>query len=361
MAIINPEWYSENEQRNYPLADIATAVDDSGLLFPEDLLVDLNIRIPYLKGTVLFLSGMSITSQLVSFTILAAPSLSSSLPDFIPVASLAVRRPVIPHRNYPVVAYDPYVSGWAVFGRGTLQPKIQNYKFSTSAQSAISGGCARAIQPTALMGIGKPDSNNLVQGAVTLNTTGDMQVSLQERSVPDGSGGYVCRQVVLFELSTATNPQAFSAYAGPCAGRPEASTCGRVPIQTINGIRPDCAGNIKLKFNAPIVQTQVDGGFPVIAIENGLLLAADVSASKDMTAGGTILLNSAIGLSDLCPVRDEQTGFSAFNQCQPQVCGDGGSLATTLAMEDLPLRTFEAMDGNFSEDWNTSGSWEVLS
>jgi hypothetical protein len=48
----------------------------------------------------------------------------------------------------------------------------------------------------------------------------------------------------------AYNPLSY--FLGPCAQRPESGTCPNTPIESINGVSPDCAGNIELKV--------VDGG-----------------------------------------------------------------------------------------------------
>jgi hypothetical protein len=65
------------------------------------------------------------------------------------------------------------------------------------------------------------------------------------------------RQLVVFGLnrddaSLAYNP--FSYFLGACSQRPESGTCPKTPIATINGIAPDCAGNIDILFDNLIAQ-----------------------------------------------------------------------------------------------------------
>lgn len=66
MEATQNNWYNLNAQRDYPLDDTATGVDDAGVRMPTDLLVDCNLRWPRALGRYAFLTGLTTTPTTVT-------------------------------------------------------------------------------------------------------------------------------------------------------------------------------------------------------------------------------------------------------------------------------------------------------
>ena len=65
MAIRNNNWYNLNEQRDYPVDDVASALDDSGKRLPMSLITDLQLRWPKELGQYAYVSAASVTEGIV--------------------------------------------------------------------------------------------------------------------------------------------------------------------------------------------------------------------------------------------------------------------------------------------------------
>ena len=118
MAIRNQNWYDHNSSRNYPLDDLATAVDDSGQRLPSHFLADLYLKFPIVAGRIAYLGGITVGPGIVTAVILAADGPDSK--TGIPLAAVSLPRPVTPWRQYALDPLYPGVGGWIVFGRLTL-------------------------------------------------------------------------------------------------------------------------------------------------------------------------------------------------------------------------------------------------
>lgn len=358
MAVINPDWYSENEQREYPIDTFATRMPDSGNgdRLPEDLLVDAKFSLPSsMAAGFIFVSTVALTPTLATVTFSAAPSATTESPDFVPVGTVSLRRPVDIYRVYTVDTYDPLVYGWVVFGSGANAQRTYSMRFSNPAQSVLCGRCVTRSTPAPIAAMGRVNSRNLVSEIVTLQAAGDVKITTENRAVPTGSGGYVCMPVILLSLAKETRPTVMQDYAGPCAANPDTGTCPRTPIRTINSIPPDCSGNINLQFEAPIIQHQVDFPAQIIRSAGRVLINPNATGPR----GAVILLNSVTGLASLCPVEEFGADYSIADDCISFQCGaEGRPLPVEQAGDSTAI-----LGGVVTDEDDTgyiTGEWEEV-
>jgi hypothetical protein len=235
VATIYQDWYNENEARSYPFDEIGSRVDNAGISLPDDIVVDARLRFPSTYGRYLFVSSLSVTPGLVTATFLAATAGAAEDPDpqaFVPVASIAVPRPVERYRPYPVVGHVPGVSGWVVFGAGADRATPISLYFSRPGQSLLAPRAAAAYLPGRVTGLGRDQQPDVLEGEVVLAPRGDLRIEAATRVID----GFDTR-VILFSLDPGLTPEQYTAYAGPCGKRPDSRTCDRQPIISINGVQ----------------------------------------------------------------------------------------------------------------------------
>ena len=108
LGTVFPGWSNANEQRGYPLHDLATKQSPDGTKLPSDILADANIMVPESAGKFVFVSSVSITPGLVSVTFLATdtdPFSPGSTPPstFVPLAAISVSRQGLEiYKNYAI-------------------------------------------------------------------------------------------------------------------------------------------------------------------------------------------------------------------------------------------------------------------
>lgn len=250
--IINNNWYNLNSTRNYPLDDGATTIDDSGKQLPNTLIADLNLRMPKSVGEGAMISSVVVSSTLVSVTFLAInhpinPSVydpAPSLPEFSPLCAVTLPKPVIPGKVYSITPLVDGVFGWIVFGDGVA--RTWNGRFSTPQQSAIMPKVCRGYNDTSVDRVSKKDSANNIGGIVNLIEGNDIAIYRDVKYIDDRY-----REVVVISLKENNTVNVYDKYRGPCSGRPESGTCAKEGIEFINGIAPDCDGNIQISFEEP--------------------------------------------------------------------------------------------------------------
>lgn len=252
MSIRNQNWYNLQSTRRYPLDDISTGVDDHGAFIREDILVDCHIRFPASLGTYLYVQGITVSVGLVTVLFGVVENIDDGAGQTI--CAVSVPQSVAPYVNYPVTAIVPGVSGWVAFGPGVDTPFVGRY--SSARQTVIQPRNARPYRPLPIPTLGKINLGTALQGVV--NLIGTSPVTAKYETIEYDSTQY---PAIVFRLDSALvtgdyNPLA--TFLGPCAQRPESGTCPKTPIETINGVSPDCDGNINIVFD----------GFNAINFEN---------------------------------------------------------------------------------------------
>jgi len=220
------QWANENEQRSYPVGELASKQADDGLLLPPDILVDLGLMIP--PGlTGVRLAALTWSPALVSLALVC---------DQGPLAAGTYSRlSVTPYGSYPLIPLIPNCTGWVTFGshQGSSQ---EVYRFSTADQSAIESRAIRTMSPPGVTQFQRQDSDLgiFATGIVTLQVGGGL---IAERDPADA-------QNIILRLDAQHQP----IYAQPCSS--QANRACQVPvIRSINGVRPDGNGKITLRFN----------------------------------------------------------------------------------------------------------------
>lgn len=281
--IRNQAWYNLNSTREYPLDDSATALSDAGDHLPQQFLADLHVRFPNTLGKYLFVSSATVNSRLTTFTLLAAnrvdtdrAAVGPKLGDFSPIAAFAQPTvDIFPYRMYPLEGLADGVGGWVAFGAG-LADLDYTGKFSEPEQTLITPRCARGYTPFPVESIGKQNRESVLQGLIRVLAGSHLIVEAGIREI-DGKE----RTALILRLNDVDNDGAvFRKFIGPCGGRPESQTCLRPGIERINGVVPDCQGNIEIDFTGPCLQT-----YPALI---------------DSQPAGGIFLDSCIDIETAC-------------------------------------------------------------
>lgn len=314
MSIRNQNWYNLQSTRRYPLDDNSTGDDDLGVTLRDDILVDCNIRFPSTLGRYLYVQAITVSPGLVTVVFGAARQLFSR--DGVPIAAVSLRRPVTPNINYSVQALVPGVAGWVTFGAGIAESFSSRY--TTPKQSFVSPRCGRAyaalpIQTLAKLGL-KDTLSKIVNVTVSTPLIGKYIEDAGEYVDPiTNSTGPVKKAIVIGLdqnlITDAFNP--LKEFVGPCGQRPESRTCEQEPIESINGVRPDCDGNIEIIFEG------VDG--QLFNECGGIDILTDVSLQE---ACQNIPDPKKEFLDICCAIEDENGQLIPDEFCWPDVTPD---------------------------------------
>jgi hypothetical protein len=269
MATTNQDWLDGNAGTPYPVDEAATAVADDGRRLPPGLVVDLALRWPAALGRYAFLASAAVTPGLVTVTVQAADG-PDAASGFVPLAVVAVPRPVDVGRAYALSPQAAGVGGWLTFGPRAAGPAYAG-RFSTPAQSRLVPRAARAYASPPVAGLGSATAASPLSGVVALRADPPLQITAEEREV-DG----VVRLCAVVSLANETREvggtPTLEKFAGPCAGRPESRTCGDPqPVEFVNGVGPDCDGVLTLRFAGCAAAARVGGCG--VALDCGLGLA----------------------------------------------------------------------------------------
>jgi hypothetical protein len=284
MSIRNQNWYNLQSTRRYPLDENSTGLDDSNNFIRDDILVDCHIRFPSTYGKYVYVQGLTVSAGIV--TVVFGVSATDGFVTGEPLAVVSIPKPVISNINYTVTALKPGVSGWVVFGPGVEDNFVGRY--TSVQQTLVAPRCARSYRPLPVPTIGKIGLATALQGVV--NLIGDLPVRVRYDAtagrvvnVVDG-GKTTARdnvQALVIELDPAQiteNYNPLQLFLGPCAQRPESGTCPKTPIESINGIAPDCNGNIEFVFeNFHSAESFLDCGGVDIISGNDLKVICDAS------------------------------------------------------------------------------------
>lgn len=240
MSVRNQNWYDLQSSRQYPLDDRATGVGDDGVKLPNNILLDCNIKYPAQYGPVTFIQAVTISDGLVTVLIAAAPDETGGAVTTI--AAVSVFKPAQLSKNYALQALVPGVAGWFVFGEGIGINFIGRY--ATPIQTLIAARNAHGYTALPVQSIKKKGVQNSLTGLVTVNTAAPLVSEVGLVSIAGEN-----RVALIFSLAANTTDISYNPleyFSGSCSERPESGTCPLPPIETINGVAPDCAGNIEI-------------------------------------------------------------------------------------------------------------------
>jgi hypothetical protein len=306
MPIRNQNWYDLQGSRRYPLDDRSTGLDDAGQTIRDSILVDCHLRFPNTLGQYAYVQGITIAPRLITVVFGAVSDLNDTSP--VTIAAVSLPRTAAQNVNHEIIPLADGVAGWIVLGAGLTEEFTGRY--SSPLQTLIAPRNARAYRPLPIPNIGKVDLAASLQGIITF--TGQSPVVVAEQLV-DVDG--IPTPALVFSLDGslgADNQSELQRYLGPCAQRPESGTCPKPVIQTINGLSPDCNGNINLAM----------AGF----------------TAYPFSGGGGVDIISATGLADACGNNTTvPTPTPAVDKC-----GEGWSdpltdlVPTIISSESLP-------------------------
>jgi hypothetical protein len=349
MTIIGNNWLNAQASRPYPLDDSASGVANDGTVLKDDILVDLHIRWPKLAGQYVFLGGITVTSRIITAVFLAADS-PTTTSGFVPLASVTVQQPATRYRYYNLEPMYPGVGGFVAFG--DTQEEF-TARFSSPFQSLLSPKVGRPYDELPIPSIRKLGRADGLTGLVKLVAGSDLQIVKETINVEGEQRDAI---VIRLVSPTATNSSILSKYIGPCGTRPESRNCARDGVETVNGVSPDCDGNLQIDFR-------------------GLLM------SPFQSCGAGVTLDQNLGIADVCiaPVRtrfigeDLCFGVSSISASTPDYSSesntgstpsdsDSGTSVTSseiLPCEELPF--FDCFFPTIHHSWvNRGGAFQLV-
>lgn len=259
MSIRNLNWYNLQTTRRYPLDDSAIGETDDGRNLPNDILVDAHIRFPESVGKHAYVQAITISAGLVTVLIGASEDTEA---EGATIAAVSLVRPVSQNRNYDLQAFVPGTAGWITFGPGVLEANFAG-RFASPKQSLISARCARPYRPLPIPSIGKQGLATTLSNQVTLVATSPVEAVYGQVTVNNKTVNAITFRLNRNDATLAYNP--LSNFLSTCGQRPESGTCPKTPIETINGVAPDCYGNIQIDFTNLVGRNFTDcGGIDVL-------------------------------------------------------------------------------------------------
>lgn len=301
MALINQEWLDANSNRSYPLHDRATRRADSGAILSNAFLTDAHLYLPASVGKTVFLAAAQVSPNLVSLLLAACDEnfCTSSITGapYTIIGELSLVRPVVPGRNYSVNPLVAGVAGWVCFGKA-VQTETFGLKFSSPDQSLFLDRCVY-MESAPVVSMGKQNVQTL-EGLIRFSgKPGSLTVTPKTMKVNG-----VDTQVIAIGVDPEGGTELLEALAGACGHRPGALTCNKRVIESINGVTPDCNGNVDLEFLG------------------GIIVGEDPS--------GGLILDYPLGLHDVC------AAISPSLVGPADVCGSMAPVPDPVAPSDTP-------------------------
>lgn len=240
MSVRNQNWYDLQSSRQYPLHDRATGLDDLGAPLPNNIILDCNIKYPTQYGNYAFLQSVTVSPGIV--TILIGAGSAETDNNTTTLAAVTITKPIQLSKNYPIHALVDGVAGWFVFGAGVDSNFTGRY--TTPLQTLIAPRNAHAYAALPVTSIKKIGALNKLAGLVNIELAEPLVASLKNLTINGTEQPALVFSLNAINADVTYNPLEY--FRGQCAERPESGTCPAPPIETINGITPDCAGNIQL-------------------------------------------------------------------------------------------------------------------
>jgi len=338
MSNLQNNWLSAQSSRRYPLDDNATGTGDDGIRLKDDVIVDMHLRWPESKGAYAFVGGITVTANIVTVVILAATTPDAAT-GFTPLASITLKQPASEYAFYSLNPLTDGVGGFIAFG--DLREPF-SIRFATPSQGLLSPKVARPYRVLPIPTLRKYNRVDGLAGIVKLLGGTDVQVTRQQRTV----GGNTVEAIVLSLQQPTSTRNPLADYVGPCDHRPESNNCEKVGVQSVNGVQPDCNGNLSIDFRSLIAANYTDCG----------------------TDAAGVTLEQTFGISDVCPIRTA-TRFLGHDYCHGgsslSIPGNGGggggggggdpnppsnsNSQGSYACADLPFQ--DCFDGSSHESW----------
>jgi hypothetical protein len=265
VAVVYLDWCNHNEQRSYPLAH-----SFAGL--PDNLLVDMSIRIPRSAGTQVYLASAVVSPSLVTLTFVA----DNGVGPAVPVGAVRVLRPVVLAQKYPIEPFYPGAGGWVALGSAATTDLPVNVVEQIPVVPRVQG----SYDDLPLRSIGKMNKTKALTGIVELRGQDGVQVLACTQDWPlAGDPDYIenprykrlidglPRRCIAVRLEASPDQlDNLYDYTGPCQKSPQDDQCGRRLLQTVNGVGPDCDGNLTIEFEGVPNATLVDGDGNVVGL-----------------------------------------------------------------------------------------------
>jgi len=258
MSVRNLNWYNLQATRRYPLDDTANGESSDNQSLPNDIIVDAHIRFPNSLGNFAYVQGVTISAGIATVLIGVSESFEG---EGATIGAVSVPQPVTPGVHYPIMAVIGGVAGWLVFGVGATTPFFG--RFLAPKNTRIAPRCARGYRPLPITDIGKQGLANALSNVVKIVGESPVEIVTRRVSIENQNVNAFIFRLNQSATTLVYNPLSY--FLGPCSQRPESGTCQKEPIETINGVAPDCDGNIVIEFeNLAAVNFSDCGGFDLL-------------------------------------------------------------------------------------------------
>ncbi len=213
--------YDDHELISFPL------VGDDDYAIPEDVLVDLLVHAPGSYGDEAVISSISVTSMMVSLVV----SIGGQPAAYV----TAMIDNIVLHDPVDLVAIRPGVSGFVVFGAGVGRQRLRldgTYRLMPECLIAYPDHLSQA---TVVAG------GHSLHGLVALRAGAGLSIEARTLVIrrEDTSLVTTLAAVIGTDVTVGADPI-------PGCLRPAEGACVVAPIKSINGVVPDCAGNLDL-------------------------------------------------------------------------------------------------------------------
>ena len=240
----DPQWLTKHTAQHYPIKDSCTCISQQNILLPDSMLIDLKIQLPptslnlknsfYIKQIIDNLQGYTITIGCVydnnQFTCLAAYGIKKDLQIASDIATryyiltpLLQQIPQVYRETFRKIYGSVIIGQTATYNKGTLS--------FTAETAAINPICIFQNQGVQYIRIG----DTYLTGLVQIKAGKGILINVSANT--DGSS------LVTFDIDQDT------AYSGMISIQQAVQTIKNqlgLPITTINGVKPDAAGNINI-------------------------------------------------------------------------------------------------------------------
>ncbi len=252
MSIRNNHWYNLNELRSYPLDDAASCVSTAGEYLPSTILQDLRIRWPDYLGRYAFVSAVSVTPYLVSVLIEATDDLTSGTGSTLIAGVTTPLADFESGQALRLQAFHDNVGGFISFGN--FEGLTFSGLFSGPASGLIAARAGRAYALPPVTSIRVENASTKLSGIVDITAEEPLKLAKESRVI-DGvlyDNVLVIRltqEISEVDVEETVNESVFQQYTGQCGKRVGSRSCGHpTPLETINGVAPDCDGKITLEI-----------------------------------------------------------------------------------------------------------------
>lgn len=231
MATTNQDWYVENQSRAYPLAD-----DVSTQLIPSNLICDLRLFVTEQAADVKFFIHSVFKSQTWISIVIAKQTGGN---EYVLTTLGKAIGAIDLYRPYPLESVLPEecLSGFIVFGSGLYRSETLNVRPGvTNGLLAASSLIVGFVPPVKSVGVSGLDRQSM-SGPVTLVLEPPLEYEIAKQG-----------EVTYVRLILVQEQEVLEEYAGRCGRRLQNGNCTVPPIETINGVSPDCDNQITVEF-----------------------------------------------------------------------------------------------------------------